>query len=218
MNRSYHEICEKLLELQTWGVPVELQYVMDMNAANPTLALAQTGNAVDNILFATRSGRVELIASLAISNISKCDILVSEIHLGLPFFIPDFNLIPIPTRAASQALPAIGPCPFEKSELLNARLGRRFLISSGLSVEGLLLAEGSGMVPKEYRHGVTAGVEVTVFANRGRRYATWLSLRVERQDQARTPNNRVGRRRLFEPDERDELNVRDVRCSRLAQK
>jgi len=44
MKESYPEISQQLLELQTWGVPVELQYVKNMDAANRGLALTQTGN------------------------------------------------------------------------------------------------------------------------------------------------------------------------------
>jgi len=214
MSRNSSSICEKLHELEAWGVPVEQQFVRNVEEANRGLVLEQTGSGPENIIFATKSGRVELIASLAISNISARDILVHEIHLGLPFFAPDFHLIPLPPRAARQALPALGPCPFEKSELLNARMGRRFVICSGLSVEGLLLAEGSGMVPKEYPHGATVGVEVIVFANKSRRYANRLSLRVERQDQARCDANGLRRQHLFEPDG-DALYEHNARNERM---
>jgi hypothetical protein len=215
MRRSYAEVSEKLHEYETWGVPLERQFVKDIHDGNRGLVLTQTGSAPENILFATKSGRVELITSLAITNISPRDIRVTEIQLDLPFFAPDFHLIQLPPRAAGQELPAIGTCPFEKSTLLNARLGPRFLISSGLSVDGLLLGEGSGMVPKEYRQGATVGVGLTVFASRGRRYAIWIALRVERQDHALSHTKRPRRRRLLEPDELDALHEHDERVRPL---
>jgi hypothetical protein len=105
----------------------------------------------------------------------------------------------------------MGPYPFDRSTLLNARLGRRFSIPAHLSVEGFLLAEGSAVVPTQYRHGAAVGVEVTVFASKGRKYSIWIALHVERQDQVRTPTNGLPRRRLLEPDEHDDLmNVMNV--------
>jgi hypothetical protein len=143
MNESYPEISQQRLELQTWGVPVELQFVKNMDAANRGLSLTQTGNDPDNSLFTTKSGRVALLTSLAITNISDHDIKVYDIRVALPFDATDFHWIQPPAGATNHQyeLPALGECPFEGSVILNSRLGRKFLIHSGLSVEGLLLGE-----------------------------------------------------------------------------
>jgi hypothetical protein len=219
MNESYQEINRQLLELQFWGVPVELQYVKSTNAANRGLALTQTGNDPDNRLFTTKSGRVELLTSLAISNISDRDIKVYEIQLVLPFDATDLHWIQPPTGATNHQykLPALGECPFEASEVLNSRLARKFLIHSGLSVEGLLLGEAQVALPPTFRHRSTMPIELTVFADKGRRYAIFIILRVERHDQKRKPTDMLPRRRPLEPDEHDALNECDVR-SMLAKK
>jgi len=217
MKESYPEISQQLLELQTWGVPVELQYVKNMDAANRGLALTQTGN--DNSLFTTKSGRVELLTSLAITNISDRDIKVYDIQVALPFNATDFHWIQPPAGATNHQyeLPALGECPFEASEVLNSQLGRRFLIHSGLSVEGLLLGEAQVALPPTFRHRSAMPIELTVFADKGRRYAIVIILRVERHDQKRKPTDMLPRRRPLEPDEHDALNECDVR-SRLAKK
>jgi hypothetical protein len=219
MNESYQEISQQLLELQAWGVPVELQYVKNMDAANRGLALTKTGNDPDNSLFTTESGRVQLLTSLAITNISDRDIKVYDIQVTLPFDATDFHWIQPPAGATNHQyeLPALGKCPFEASEVLNSRLGRKFLIHSGLSVDGLLLGESEVALPPTFRHRSTMPIELTVFADKGRRYAIVIILRVERHDQKRKPTDMLPRRRPLEPDEHDALNECDVRL-RLAKK
>jgi hypothetical protein len=219
MNESYPEISQQRLELQTWGVPVELQFVKNMDAANRGLSLTQTGNDPDNSLFTTKSGRVALLTSLAITNISDHDIKVYDIRVALPFDATDFHWIQPPAGATNHQyeLPALGECPFEGSVILNSRLGRKFLIHSGLSVEGLLLGEAQVALPPTFRHRSTMPIELTVFADKGRRYAIVIILRVERHDQERKPTDMLRRRRPLEPDEHDAFNECDVR-SMLAKK
>jgi hypothetical protein len=219
MNESYQEISQQLLELQAWGVPVELQYVKNMDAANRGLALTQTGNDPDNSLFTIKSGRVQLLTILAITNISDRDIKLYDIQVALPFDATDFHWIQPPAGATNHQyeLPALGRCPFEAAAVSNSRLGRKFLIQSGLSVEGPLLGEAQVALPPTFRHRSTMPIELTVFADKGRRYAIVIILRVERHDQKHKPTDRLPRRRLLEPDEHDVLNECDVRL-RLPQK
>ena len=170
-------------------------------------------------MFTTKSGRVELLTSLAITNISDRDIKVYDIQVALPFNATDFHWIQPPAGATNHQyeLPALGRCPFEASAVLNSRLGRKFLIHSGLSVEGLLLGEAQVALPPTFRHRSAMPIELTVFADKGRRYAIVIILRVERHDQKRKPTDMLPRRRPLEPDEHDALNECDVR-SRLAKK
>jgi hypothetical protein len=178
-------------------------------AANRGLALTQTGNDPDNSLFTTKSGRVQLLTSLAITNISDRDMKVNDIQVALPFDATDFHWIQPPAGATNHQyeLPALGECPFEASEVLNSRLGRKFLIHSGRSVDGLLLGEAQVALPPTFRHGSTMPIELTVFADKGRRYAIVIILRVERHDQKRKPTDRLPSRPLLEPGEHDELNA-----------
>jgi len=216
MTESYQEINQQLLELQYWGVPVELQCIKSMNAANRGLTLTQTGNSPDNMLFATKSGHVELLTSLAITNVSNHDIKVYDIQLALPFDATDLRWIE-PTTGATNLqyeLPALGPFPFEASAVLNSRLGRKFLIHSGLSVEGLLLGEVQAALPPTFPHGSVMPLELSILADKGRRYAVVILLRVERHDQKSKPTNKARRRRLFEPDEHDVLHEHDVHVRR----
>ena len=171
------------------------------------------------LVFARKSGRLELLTGLAITNISDNDIKVHDIQAALPFDATDLHWIQPPTGVTNHQyeLPALGRCPFEASAVLNSQLGRKFLIHSGLSVEGLLLGEAQVALPPTFRHGSTMPIELTVFADKGRRYAIVIILRVERHDQKRKPTDRLPRRPLLEAGEHDELNARDVR-PRLAQK
>jgi hypothetical protein len=209
MRRGYEEFCKKLHELREWDVPVERQRVNEIHNANRGLILTQTGSVVENALFATKSGRLESIISLGIENASDRDVRILDIQLGFPFYCADFHWLARSEETAADqqyVLPAMGPFPLGASAVLNARLAQKFVLCSGLSVEGLLLGEASTMVSTEHQHGSAIPIELTVFANEGRKFVSWMKLRVERQDQR--PANLSSRRRLFDPD------VRSARCAR----
>lgn len=211
-----HQCFTQLEELSRWGVPLDGWILRRARETNRGLKITQTGNYVENALYATASGAMGVTIGVSIQNLSDRDIRVVELQLEMPWFDADFHWL---QRCSSNgyALEPLGPHPFDRSVVLNEKLNSDFTVRAGHCQEGLLLGESSTMVPFEYADRSKLPLQLKVLAGRGRRYSAWVELQVLRSGQRPTKSiMRLGKRLpLFHPDARDVQGEYSARHSKV---
>jgi hypothetical protein len=181
---------ELLEELRQYGTPVDGTVLREARTARRGLDITQTGNCVEDVLYAQASGRIEVMARIAIENMSDRVVPIKEVRLEMPWPAPDFHWLKrLSSKQARKyggyVLPACGPHGFDPSEVLNDLFVRDFKLHRGCTIEGFPLGEGTASVPDEYQDRMLIPVQLVVFTGRCEPYRAWLKLTVRREGQRR---------------------------------
>jgi hypothetical protein len=112
------EELQLLEELRHYGTPLDGTVLREARAARRGLKLTQTGNPVENSLYAKASGGMGVMASVAIENVSNRIIPIRAVRLEMPGLDADFHWLRRLTEKevreyGGYVLPASGPAGFD---------------------------------------------------------------------------------------------------------
>jgi hypothetical protein len=176
-----------LEELHHYGTPLDGTVLEEAKAACRGLEIFQTGNCTENVVFAQASGGVGIILSVDIENTSDRILRLEAVRLEMPWSAADFHWLRRPSSTevrdwGGYVLAASGPCGFDPSVVLNHHFGRDSKFYPGDRIEGLLMGEGTALVPANYPDRTLVPMRLIVFTSRGERFGSWVSLSVRRKE------------------------------------
>jgi hypothetical protein len=187
-------------ELNHFGTPLDEWVLEHTKLTSRRLAITQTGNCLENVVYAQAWDGMSVMMSLELENISTKVVRIDAIRLEMPWPEADFQwfskLSGRALRERGYALPAPGPEGFEASAILNHRMGGNFRLNPLDPVEGYLIGSGSSMIPSDYPDGTKLPMRLVIFCGNGERFEHWVKLSVHR-DVARSPKRSTRRAPLF---------------------
>jgi hypothetical protein len=185
------EELQVLEELHHYGTPLDATVLQEARVARRGLEIVQTGNCVENAVYAEASGGLGIAVSVDIENVSERIIWLEAVRLNMPWPAADFHWL---KRLSSKevrecggyVLSSWGPCGFDPAVVLNHCLVRDFKLYPEDRIEGLLLGEGTASVPDEYQERMLIPMQLFIYTGRGDSYRAWLKLAVRRRGQGRS--------------------------------
>ncbi len=202
-NRVSNEELKLLGNLQREGVPFDGEVLEDLKAASRGLSIYQTGSILENTVFDLNFGGSGYMISLVIANDADTVICPHEFRLEIPWHEPQFRWLEDPSRKSPReytySFPRRGPEGFERSVVLNHRLGRKGKLNPGGELDGLLLGVGQAPIPDEYSDRRGLLTRLSIFDERGNCYESDVELLVirERQRKGGRAKEGLGRARTL---------------------
>jgi hypothetical protein len=193
------EELQLLEELHRSGTFLDPTVLEEARAACQGLQITQTGNYLENVVYAQAAGGVGIMVSVEIENISNRIIRIDAIRLRMPWYQGDFHLLKKPSskevrERGDYVLSACGSCGFDSSVVLNHRFRRGSKLYPEDVVEGFLLGEGTSSVPQEYSDRVPVPIQLVVFTGEGKSYGSWMNLSLSREGQRMRRDEKVAPR------------------------
>ena len=205
-NRVSQEELQGFSELRRAGIPLDEAVVEEIETASRGLVIRQSGNVAENCVFDLYSGGAGYMLATAIYNPSKRIHWAHEARLKLLWPESDFRWLENPLgkipREYDYSFPPHGPEGFDPADVLNHRLRRgcRIYPDPDDCLEGLLLGVGQSPIPEQYVDRQGLKMRLSIYDERGIRYATHVILRVSREQRLRhqqTKGSLRGKRELF---------------------
>ena len=185
--RVSQEDLQGFSELRRAEIPLDEAVVEEIETASRGLVLLDSGNAAENCVFDLYSGGTGYMLAAAIWNVSKRIHWAHEGRLELLWPESDFRWLENPLgkipREYSYSFPPPGPEGFDPADVLNHRLrdGCRLYPDPKDCLEGLLLGVGQSPIPDHYVERQGLKMRLSIYDERGIRYATHVILRVRRE-------------------------------------
>jgi hypothetical protein len=188
-----HLTSNELQQLRKGGVPVDRHIARKTVLEDQGLLITQTGSRLENTLFVSKSGMLNVIISIILWNNTDQNIRISDLELTPPVPCNDFHWLQ-PEASGGYVLRSLGTYGFDNSVVMNSRLGQEFVVGFHRSVEGLLLGEGWSPESIGLVHGAQVRTQLKAFASQGKKYHARITLYVDvalsRSEKTSNPENR----------------------------
>jgi len=205
-------------ELTAGGIPLDEEVVESLKASGGGLSIYQSLTTFESYITDLEFGGTGYVLSLEIYNGSD-QILWPRAYRLTPLANErEFRWLEILSPRVEGEPPYQFPREtsggFGDAEVLNHRLGRKYRLYPGDSLDGLLLGAGQQPLLPEYRNGQLLDVTLSIFDQRDIRYDANMELVVNRKPPVKQHTRRRNQTRLRdlfrEARERESRQLREV--------
>ncbi len=205
-------------ELAAGGIPLDEEVVGSLKASGGGLSIYQSLTSFESYVTNLEFGGTGYVLSLEIYNGSDRIVWPCAYRLTPLANEREFRWLEIASPRVEGEPPYQFPGEtsggFGDAEVLNHRLGRKYRLYPGDSLDGFLLGAGQQPLLPEYRNGQLLDVTLSIFDQRDIRYEANMQLMVDRKPpvkQHRSKRNQPSLGDLFrEARERESRQLREV--------